>query len=75
MSTSTMGTSDDLAVRPVAFEVQSASDPSRTHQVHLATCDCEDYRYRRGTRTSPFCRHIIAAYRLAGWQIPPWPAG
>jgi hypothetical protein len=68
MTTSTL---HEMAVRPTAFEVTSETDPAVVYKVQLPGCECRDFRYRRTANPrSPFCKHLLRAFEMAGWQLP-----
>ena len=60
-----------MYLRPTAFEVASESKPNVTYRVQLPDCTCLDFRHRRTSNPqAPFCKHILAAFDQAGWQLP-----
>jgi hypothetical protein len=71
----------EMYLRPTAFEVASESKPDVTYRVQLPDCECPDFRYRRANNgqplarvpsvpAGPFCKHLIKAFSVAGWQLP-----
>ena len=71
-----MGNGYGMRLRPTAFAVESQSTPGKFYHVQLATCECPDFMHRRGSRKSPFCKHLLAGYLMGGWQLPQeWTTG
>jgi hypothetical protein len=70
MTMTTVRESAGMSIRPLTFEVTSESDPAQTYHVALPSCECKDFRYRRTHSRDPFCKHIRAAFDLAGWHLP-----
>lgn len=60
-----------LAVRPTGALVASETTSGKVYTVTFASCDCDDFMFRRGGPESPFCKHIVEAYaQIGGWHVP-----
>jgi hypothetical protein len=66
----------EMYLRPMTFEVSSASKTGVVYSVTLPNCTCPDFAYRRTHNPrEPFCKHLLAAYEMAGWRARPGTSG